>query len=286
MTEIYLDVLIGLNLYITWALFNCCELLGHIRAVRWRKGLASLAGGLSSLLILWPELGALPLILLRLGLAAILVLIAFGWNDRRRFLRTVFLFFLVNFLFAGVMIACWLIFTPTGMAIRNGIVYFHLSALTLILSTIAASLAARGLAALFFRQKPDRLIETARLILDGSEIELRIFLDTGNRLSHRGTPVIVCSKQRLQAVLPPEILAASEDLSAVALSNDRWKRRLRVVPCETAAGTKLLAAFLPDRLIREDGREVRCLIALTEGTFCGGEADAAAPPELWQQNIG
>ena len=36
--EIYLDVLIGLNLYITYALLCCCELLGHFQAKRYWEG--------------------------------------------------------------------------------------------------------------------------------------------------------------------------------------------------------------------------------------------------------
>ena len=122
MTEIYLDVLIGLNVCITWALFDCCELFCRVRAARGRKGLASLVGGLSSLLILLPEMNTAALTLLRLLLAVLLTFIAFGRMPPVRFLRTVFLFFLVNFLFAGTMIACWLTFTPAGMAIRNGVV--------------------------------------------------------------------------------------------------------------------------------------------------------------------
>ncbi|MDD6034214.1 MAG: sigma-E processing peptidase SpoIIGA [Oscillospiraceae bacterium] len=283
MTEIYLDVLVGLNLYITWALFHCCELLGHFRAKTGRKALASLLGGLSSLLILLPDLQLLPLLLLRMGLAALLTLTAFGWSGRKAFTRQVLLFFFCNFLFAGVMIACWLLFTPPGMAIRNGVVYLHLSALTLILSTIAASLAVRGLSALFWRRKPRRLIRPLRIAVDGKELVLQVFLDTGNRLCFQGMPVLVCTGDRLRPLLPSPLLAAAEDLSALAaLPEGRWKQRLRMVPCETAAGSRLLPAFLPDRLTREDGVSLRALIALTCGSFWGGEADAAAPPELWQ----
>lgn len=284
MTEIYLDVLVGLNLYITYALLNCCELLSHVRSKPVRKGLASLAGGLSALLILWPELGLFPLTLIRLGLASLLTFIAFGYGGWRSFSRKVLLFFVVNFIFAGVMIACWVIFTPPGMSIRNGVVYFHLSALTMILSTIAASLAVRGLSWLFWRRKPEKLIRGAILSVDGRQTQLRILLDTGNRLFFDGKPVIACSKRALSPLLPTEVLAAAEDLTALsALSGSRWSARVRMVPCETAAGKKLLPAFRPDALTREDGQALDCLVALVDGSFCGGEADAAAPPELWQE---
>lgn len=286
MTEIYLDVLIGLNIYITWALFDCCELLGHLRAKRFRKGLASVLGGFSSLLILLPELHPAILTVIRLALAVFLTFTAFGKQESKRFLRTVFVFFAANFLFAGVIIACWLVFTPAGMAVRNGVIYFHLSALTLTLSTVAASLAARGLSALFFRRKPEKLMETVTLSVDGQETQLQVFLDTGNRLFYHGMPVMVCSEKALRHLLPPELTAAGKDLALIASLSYRWKRRIRMIPCETASGGGLLTAFLPDRIIRKDGREIRCLAALTSGSFCGGEADAAAPPELWQQDIG
>lgn len=281
LTEIYLDVLIGLNICITWALFDCCELFCRVRAARGRKGLASLIGGLSSLLILLPEIGTAVLTLLRLLLAALLTFIAFGRMPPVRFFRTVFLFFLVNFLFAGTMIACWLTFAPAGMAIRNGVVYFHLSALTLILAAIAASLAARGLAFLFFRQRTETAVQVIRVGADGREAELKILPDSGNRLQSRGLPVMVCSVKALESILPPQIAAAVTDLSALAAAEGRWKRRLRTVLCQTAAGEKLLPAFLPDRIVRDDGKELRCLVALTTEGF--GPADGAAPPELWQE---
>ena len=279
--EIYLDVLIGLNLYITYALLCCCELLGHFQAKPLRKGLSALLGGLSALLILWPELGAATLTALRLGLAAVLTLIAFGYGGAGKFWRRVGLFFLVNFLFAGVMIACWLVFTPPGMAIRNGVVYFHLSALTMVAATIAASLAVKGLSALFWQRKPEALLMEATLTADGRETALRILLDTGNRLALSGVPVVVCSRKSLAALLPAEFFAAADDLAGLSgLSGSSWGRRIRLVPCETAAGKKLLPAFRPDSFTRSDGERLDCFVAVTDGDF--GDADGAAPEELWK----
>ena len=283
MVEIYLDVLIGLNLYITHALLSCCEWLRHTKAPPLRKGFSSLVGGLSSLLILCPDLPFAALTAVRLGLAGLLVLIAFGFGDWRRFIRQVILFFLVNFLFAGVMIGCWMLFTPPGMAIRNGVIYLHLSALTLILATIAASLAARGLSWLLWRQRPERLMEEVRLQMDGRTCALHLLVDTGNRLTSGGVPVIACTASRLVGLAPEAVLRAADDLSALAeLSGSRWASRIRPVSCETAAGRKLLPAFQPDQLTSRDGRQLHCLIALTDNIFCDGEADGAAPPELFQ----
>ena len=53
---IYVDVLVALNLYVTWFLLLASEALSGRPCKRWRRGLAALAGGLSSLAIFLPGL--------------------------------------------------------------------------------------------------------------------------------------------------------------------------------------------------------------------------------------
>ena len=162
-----MDVLIALNLYITWFLLLAAERLAESRSPAWRRGLASLAGGVASLTILLPELPFLVLLLEKLGLAAAITWIAGGYGGWRRFCKRMGFFFGANFLFAGCMIALWLIAAPPRLTIRNGTVYYHIPALTLALSTIFAYGAVRLL--VFFRERrvPERLVYRAEIELGG-----------------------------------------------------------------------------------------------------------------------
>ena len=56
MQTVYVDVLIALNLLISWAMLRTCGELCRRRAGRGRMALASLLGGMSSLIILLPQL--------------------------------------------------------------------------------------------------------------------------------------------------------------------------------------------------------------------------------------
>ena len=53
---IYLDVLVALNLMLTWAMLRCTALLGHRHAGRGRIAAGSLAGGAAALVMLLPGL--------------------------------------------------------------------------------------------------------------------------------------------------------------------------------------------------------------------------------------
>ena len=56
MVTVYADVLVGMNLYVTWFLLLASERLAGVRSSSLRRGLAALCGGLASLLIFLPEL--------------------------------------------------------------------------------------------------------------------------------------------------------------------------------------------------------------------------------------
>ena len=117
MQTIYLDVLVALNLYITWAMLYCCGVLTHRKAGRLRMGLGALAGGLSALIMLLPDLPAAALFIIRLALAGGIIFIAFGWQGKRSVARLTAVFFLVSLLFAGTMIGLYALFSPPGMAV-------------------------------------------------------------------------------------------------------------------------------------------------------------------------
>ena len=131
MVTVYADVLVGMNLYVTWFLLLASERLAGVRSSALRRGLAALCGGLASLLIFLPELPFPLLFFGKLLLAAGIVWIAGGYGGWRRFCKEMIFFFAANFLFAGAMIALWLAFSPPRLVIRNGAVYYHISALTL-----------------------------------------------------------------------------------------------------------------------------------------------------------
>lgn len=69
-------------------------------------------------------------------MSVLLVLIAFAPKKITVFIKEFAAFFAVNFIFAGLMLAVWLVFKPSGMVYNNAAVYFDIDVKLLVLSTV------------------------------------------------------------------------------------------------------------------------------------------------------
>ena len=56
-------------------------------------------------------------------------------EEKKQFLKSLACFYIMNFAFAGFMMAIWYFISPQGMIIKNSIVYFNISPIILIGST-------------------------------------------------------------------------------------------------------------------------------------------------------
>ena len=277
---IYLDVLVALNLMLTWAMLRCTALLGHRHAGRGRIAAGSLAGGAAALVMLLPGLSPAVLAAVRLAVAAGIVLITFGRQPGRSFVRLTLTFFLVSVLFAGGMIAVAALLAPPGMAVRNGVVYFHLSAVWLTAAAVAGCAAAKGFSWLFEKRMPEQLTERFIVRCCGREAAVRLLIDTGNRLTCFGRPVAVVGLQAVSGVWPDDLGNCCTSLSAAAKPG-RWRGKLRMVPCRTAAGERLLAGIEAVLVRQRDGAAFDCVLALGEEAFspvAGERVDGVVGP--------
>ncbi len=263
MVTVYVDVLVALNLYITWFLLLASERLAGSRGSKLRRGLAALVGGLSSLAIFLPELPFPILVLGKLGLAGIITWIAGGTGGWKGFCKRMGFFFGANFLFAGCMIALWFLAEPSRLTIRNGMVYYHIPALTLALSTIIAYGAVRIFAFFRDRSTPENLTYRAEITLRSCTVSCDVFLDTGNRLKGPGgLPVVLCCRELLEKLVPKEtaeVLLAPE--KAAALTGTGWESRLRFIPCQSVGGTRLLCGIEPDLFFVPGKGKADCILA-------------------------
>lgn len=281
---IYLDVLLLLNLFVNYFLFLGTAFLLHQKTKRWRLILGSAVGSLFSLLILFDSISYLLTVLIKLPLAALLVWIAFEFRSKALYIKLVLTFFLVNFLFGGVVLLIWLLFSPSGMYVNNGVVYFQISALTLVFGTLVAYLAIRVVGYLFHHKVQKNEIRQFVIAVDGKETVLTGLVDTGNMLSDKtsGLPVIVCEFSSVEQMIPPDIrdcfrAGGMGEINRLALHN--WSSRLRVVPYATIGQEGILTAFRPDHfyLLSADGKleaEKKVLIGVTDRVLSHGEYQA------------
>lgn len=257
---IYADILFCLNLLVNYFLLLAAGRFCRIRLKRRRVLLAAAFGALYAMVLFIDGIPPWALLLSKLLVSAIMLRIAFVFAGAWQFAREYIIFFVVNFLFAGLMLALWLCAAPAGMVFYNGIVYFNISTVTLVAFTAISY----GLAELFSRLYKRRGTEgtdyTVVLELAGRQALLAGFLDTGNTLRepYTGYPVAVCDAAALSGVLPkPALALLAKEGGSTAVFEELQALcggvMFKLVPYTSVGYSGILPAFMPQRLTLQNG---------------------------------
>lgn len=273
---VYLDVLIVMNIYISYFTLRAAGRLLHTETKLRRTAAASVFGGFSSLAAL-ADIGTAGSLLLKAALTAVTVLIAFGAGSLRLFAVRAFVCVTVSMLICGSAV---LIHDLTGSDMifaANGYVYLNISALVLVISSAVIY----GVLSLIRRiaDSPDA-DERISLAISrgGSTVRVEAVCDSGNYLRDflTGRPVILCREAAVRDILPPGAAAflagSGGDVSG-----------LRLIPLRTASGSGVAAAFLPDSLTAEyrgEKKELDALVGVCRGALSGETFDAVMSPKL------
>lgn len=227
----------------------------HLAVRKWRMALACGISGMSSLLI-FVEFYPILLTFLKLVLGFLICFTAFFGKNLKLFFKTVFIFFVVNFLYGGFVFCLWYFVNPPTMQLKNGIVYFNISALALAIFTICAYLLISFLSYLFHKTTPASMIFSIKLVYRGREIQTQALLDTGNNLTDifSGLPVVICQLNVIEDLLPMR-LSQLLKMSTEALSDSDHdyliENKIRILPMQAVNGMGGLYAFKPERVIVE-----------------------------------
>ena len=268
---IYIDILVVLNAFITFLI-----LLGVFSFLREpasgiRLVLSSAFGGLFSLVILLPDMGRTVSVLLKIIGAVIITLIAFRISSFKRFLRFFACVFAVSFIFAGAMLALYILIKPDKMAFNNGAVYFEISVRLFVISACVCYLIIKLILFLTKRLSPDNRICTLTLELNSKSAVIKGLIDTGNNLSDVFTaaPVTTVEKSALRQLIGSDI-----------------NERKGVVPVKTALGTGMLYTVRFDRMVITYGKSkwiiLSPIIALAENDLSDGEYSALVNPKIFE----
>lgn len=245
---IYLDVLILINLFVTYFLLCSVQRMLKLPFSAVRIWLASCVGGLCSMVILFPQLPAWMLQSEKLLLALVLTAIAFRVRPLRAFLKNTVCFYAVNFVFAGVMFGVWYLVTPAHMVFRNGSVYFQISALTLAAATILSYLLLQVISRFMDHGVPKEDRVSIKIKWKGNEVLVSALMDTGNHLSDilTGLPVVICELDALKPLFPKDLVPCLKDLSLYHIQNQSLKHCFRLIPLHTVAGQSTTIVFQPE----------------------------------------
>ncbi len=278
---IYVDILLFLNFYVTYFLIVGTGCLLHLRINFSRRILGAGCGGAGSLIILAPQLPVLLSAAVKILFSAVIVFASFGFGSIGRFLKTTVVFFLVNCVYAGIMLGVWLFSAPLGMVYNNGVSYFDLPMWAIMAATGSAYLMLRLARFVTDAKTVSDKKYTLEITTEKGALTLTAVPDSGNRLTDffSGLPVIFCSIDKCAAICPDEVIGqlCSEEISA------EYVKGIRLIPCTTVSGGATAVCFKPDKTVISDGKtkkDIDVLIGFTKNGLGNSDYEAIFNPRI------
>lgn len=218
--------------------------------------LASLAGGLFSLMILIPKMNYIVNISSKLLASLVIIISAFGIKTGLKYtLKLVAWFYAMNFIFAGVMLSLRYAFSLSFMKFSNSYFYIDFSLLSLVIFTALSYAVICAVRYITDKSTVSNGIYKIIIKNNGKVISIDGIADTGNSLvdSFTGRPVIVCGKNELEKIIEiPEFSMISEDYSNYYEYAGKLKH-FKIIPYSTIGESGIIPVFSPDEiLIKEE----------------------------------
>ncbi len=276
---IYIDVLIGTNIIINYFILAAVEKITKIQPKTFRTVLGSCFGAACSLIILLPDIGFIPNLLLKLSISACIILITCGFHSLASFAKNLGLFYLISFAFAGIMLFVWFMLTPKGMTVKNSVVYFNISPVIMVVTTVACYFIIRLINRFTNKDKGNIEICKIKIINNDNYCQFYGKIDTGNTLCEPFSQylVIVASEDAVKPVAEE----AFSNLLTYSEPDRVLKHKYRLVPYTSIGGSGLLPAFLPKEVyINDNYCPQKVYIAVCKSNVLKGEIKAMVNPEI------
>lgn len=247
---IYIDVLIFLNIIITFLLLMAVSGLVRCYPTAGRFVISCVLGGISSLVILAPELNFFISLVIKILFSLVIVVTAYNPKSLRKITKLTAYFFVVNFIFAGIMLFASSLPGISLVNYNNGAVYINLSFFSLVASCVVCYFVTWILGKITKHRETHGLVYSAEIFSQGKKIRCSALLDTGNSLTDpfTGESVVIADKETVSAILPESIIRY--------LLTGESEKGIKLIPCNTVSGRSLLACFRADNIRIADDKGV------------------------------
>lgn len=253
---IYLDVLIFLNIIVTFLLLLATSRLLKIAPSSKRYVAGSLLGGMSSLVILAPEMGLILSVLLKLLISLIMVIVVYKPGSVRIVLKETACFFVVNFVFAGMMMFAASLPGINLVEYRNGATYINLSFVSLIGACVICYIVTFLLGKIT-NHKPLNLMYSIEIEHNGIIMQSNALYDSGNALTDpfTGESIIIADIRMIKDIVPESI--SEYYLTGIPMSG------IKLVPCNTVTNQTVLPCFRVDS-VKIFNENMQCVLKQAE----------------------
>jgi stage II sporulation protein GA (sporulation sigma-E factor processing peptidase) len=263
---VYVDLIFFMNFIIDGALLLATGWTRKIKMKGWRIAAGAGIGASYVILMLYPEMSFLFTLLIKFLFSLIMLLVSYGFGQLQRFLRTLGVFYLINFVAAGGILGIHYMLLSSN-DVMNGIWYTHSGGLSFELKlSLGFVLLAVALVIWFYirvtrssqRQKEvNQWITDVKIQLDSFEYSCKGLIDTGNRLYDPLTklPVMVVEVESWKSYLPDDwikrIQMAEVEQILVDMDTESFngRERIRLVPFRGInKGGQFMLAIKPDQV--------------------------------------
>ena len=229
---VYADILVLTNLIVDYFLLAATAKITNRKPPLWRSLSAASLAALGTLIIFLPEQNTFSEIILRLIMSTVICFVAFPYRNIRRLLAETLTFFAVSFCYAGGMTAFYYIMKPSGMAIKNSVVYFDISPVFLICFSVAGFFLSFLYSLVFSRRNKSAGHCFVTLSFGGKKADFSAVIDTGNSLKDPfgGGAVIIGDREKCRRVFGD-------------LTPEKYPQKYRAIPCGTVLGNSVLDGF-------------------------------------------
>lgn len=258
---VYADILIGVNIIINFLLLMLTGKICKTGYKTLRIVASAFLGGIFSLYIFLPKQNILIELAVRTAISLLITFVGFGFCGIKHFVKTTFCFLCANMLFGGIVLAVWGLFKPNGIIVNNGMVYFDVSPILLISTTIISYIAIT-LITRFTKSNGNKInLYNIQIFYKENSVNAVCLLDTGNSLTDNlsDRPVILINKAVAYKLL-------NQELSIHTIPNNTV-RGFRVIPYYSVGSNGLLPAFKADYVILNNKKIYSCIIAITTTDF-------------------
>ncbi len=276
MQVVYIDMLFLLNGLVNYLLLlSSARLAGEvIRRLRILRG--AMFGGLFAVVVCFLNLSFLTHPLIKIGVAVVMVLVAFG--GAKRLLRVTLVFFGVAAAFGGGIFAIQLL-GQSGSTFGSGVFYSAMDIRLILLSAAGCY----GLITLVFQRLATHTVASGELVpavltLEGRQVTLMALVDTGNTMTDpvSGRPVMVAEGEKLRTLFVGEEFPNTGQLKNPAqaiegLTKGRFGLRYRLLSYRAVGvdGGMLLAIRL-DKVVVNGEDYGKLLVALSPNSVSDG----------------
>lgn len=245
---IYLDVIFIENLVMNLSvILSEAILLNSLNNFMRKICAAFIATAYYILTLFFPKIAKFQIII-----GILIIGIAFETKNLKVLFKQIFLFYFINFVFAGCSFALMCAFNSGKFSIINGVVIGNFDIFKVFLSGIIATI----MLIYFFRKRSKHVFKDVFISISGQVKEIRLLLDTGNLLRepYTGKPVMIVEKMALKTIIDETIF---NDLKKILKGNETIPNGMFLIPYRSLGNSSgFLLGINPDFVaLKKNGKK-------------------------------